>query len=81
MNQIAVLPKDHINYRPFINFFRERICDTKTRDVYCCNDDWPKDTEVKNLKDCDSKKVNVHFFFIIIFFHIFLFLLILLNIT
>ena len=56
MNKIAVLDKDHINYRPFINFFRERICDIQTRYVYCCNDNWPKDTEVKNLKDCESPK-------------------------
>ena len=78
MNQIAVLPKDHINYRPFINFFRERICDTQTRDVYCCNDDWPKDTEVKNLKDCDSKKVNGNSF-LDKDFKFFIFLLILLK--
>ena len=52
VNQLLVLPKNDTKYRPFADFFRERVCDGKLREVYCCNGDWPKESEVKNLKDC-----------------------------
>jgi len=35
-NQIAVLPKDHQNYKPFLEQFKAQICDQKTRHVWCC---------------------------------------------
>ena len=36
--------------------FRKRICDAKTRGVYCCDDDQmpPSDNELKILKDANA---------------------------
>ena len=38
------------------NMFKKRICDPKTRTVYCCDDDQtpPTDNELMCLKDPES---------------------------
>ena len=36
IKQIAVLPKDHQNYKPLFEDFKAQICEPKKRDVWCC---------------------------------------------
>ena len=36
VDQIAVLPKDHQNYKPLFEDFKAQICESKKRDVWCC---------------------------------------------
>ena len=36
VDQLAVLPKDHQNYKPLFKDFKAQICEPKKRDVWCC---------------------------------------------
>ena len=36
VDQLAVLPKDHQNYKPLFEDFKAQICEPKKRDVWCC---------------------------------------------
>ena len=36
IDQLAVLPKDHQNYKPLFEDFKAQICEPKKRDVWCC---------------------------------------------
>lgn len=55
VNSIASLPSNHATRKDFESFFKELICEGKTRKVYCCNDkDAPTVAQMKILKPDNS---------------------------
>ena len=50
--EISDIPKDDPLWIKRVKFFKDRICDTKTRTVYCCDEEKPpNDRQVKILKN------------------------------
>ena len=51
LNEIAKLKHNDPSRRGMASFFRARICESKTRSVYCCDDEsFPSESDLKLLK-------------------------------
>ena len=62
VNQITELPKSNPSRPFYIDFFQKRICDFKTRDVYCCNGkNYPSDAELNVLTNPCPVKPDYNF--------------------
>ena len=56
MFELGELAQGSELFKKRFEMFKTRICDSKTRAVYCCDDDQmpPTDNELKCLKDPES---------------------------
>ena len=51
LNEISKLKHNDPSRRGMASFFRARICESKTRNVYCCDDEsFPSESDLKLLK-------------------------------
>jgi hypothetical protein len=51
LNEIAKLKHNVPSRRGMVSFFRARICESKTRNVYCCDDEsFPSESDLNLLK-------------------------------
>ena len=51
LKEISKLKHNDPGRRGMANFFRARICETKTKKVYCCDDgSFPSESDLKLLK-------------------------------
>ena len=51
LNEISKLKRNDPSRRGMASFFRARICESKTRNVYCCDEEsFPSESDLKLLK-------------------------------
>ena len=56
---ISSLPSGHVTHASFLNFFKQHICDKRTRKVYCCNDkDIPTIEKLKELRENEGEDLK-----------------------
>ena len=60
LNEITKLKHNDPSRRGMASFFRARICESKTRNVYCCdNGSFPSESDLKLLKLEDRIDIRI----------------------
>ena len=58
VEKISQLPSQGTIWKEKVKFFKARICDFKEQGVFCCDDDFPIESELKILKKKPSNDTN-----------------------
>ena len=60
LNEIAKLKRNDPSRRGRVSFFKARICESKTRNVYCCDDEsFPSESDLNLLKLEDRTDIRI----------------------